>query len=48
MIRACMLAALACALGCSPAAPSNPPQLWIAANGSELLIKLQPIEPNPF
>jgi hypothetical protein len=26
----------------------NPPQLWIASNGDELHVKLQPIMPNPF
>ena len=27
---------------------ANPPQLWIALDGSELRIRLTPIEPNPF
>jgi hypothetical protein len=27
---------------------ANPPQLWIASNGDELHVKLQPIMPNPF
>ena len=48
--------ALALALaGCppSPGAPdggagANPPQLWLALNGSELMVKLQPVMPNPF
>jgi hypothetical protein len=26
----------------------NPPRVWLATNGSELRVKLQPIEPNPF
>jgi len=26
----------------------NPPQLWLASNGDELHVKLQPIMPNPF
>jgi hypothetical protein len=35
--------------GC-PSGPSgpNPPQVWEALNGSEAMIKLVPVEPNPF
>ena len=47
------LFALACvgALAGCPAPPpptGNPPQLWIDLNGSELAIKLVPVEPEPF
>lgn len=42
------VAALALA-GCpSDPAPSNPEQLWLTLDGSELRIKLVPVEPNPF
>jgi len=45
-----VLAAAALALaGCpSPPAGKNPPQVWEALNGSELMVKLSPIEPAPF
>lgn len=50
MNRALAVAALvvaALAAGCG-GSPHNPAQLWIAPNGDELHVKLQPIEPNPF
>ena len=35
--------------GCpSPPGGNNPPQVWEALNGSELMIKLVPVEPPPF
>jgi hypothetical protein len=34
--------------GPGPSASPNPPQLWLALNGSELKVRLVPIEPNPF
>ncbi len=49
MNRLFALAALACLTACSSPAPTgNPPQLWIDLNGSELAIKLVPVEPPPF
>jgi len=35
--------------GCSsqPAGP-NPPEVWIGENGGETMIRLVPVEPNPF
>jgi len=33
---------------CGPSGPRNPPQLYITLNGSESMIKLVPVEPNPF
>jgi hypothetical protein len=44
--RALIVAALALA-GCGHAV-GNPPELFLAPNGDELHVKLQPIEPNPF
>jgi hypothetical protein len=44
------LAAAALALAGCPPQPTgkNPPQVWEALNGSELMVKLTPIEPAPF
>jgi hypothetical protein len=37
-------------MGCPDPGPSgpNPPQVWEALDGSELRIKLIPVEPPPF
>jgi hypothetical protein len=40
------LVALSVVVGCSTA--TNPPRLYLAPNGDELHVRLQPIEPNPF
>lgn len=50
MRRAAMLGALgaALALGGCGGGSKNPSQLWIAPNGDELHVRLQPIMPNPF
>lgn len=42
-----LLVAVVALAGCGPSV-ANPPQLWLAPNGDELHVKLQPIEPNPF
>jgi hypothetical protein len=45
------LSALVCFLalaGCGDSAPPGPPKLWLALNGDELHVKLQPIEPHPY
>jgi hypothetical protein len=34
--------------GCGPNVTGNPPQLWLALNGSEVNVRLVPVEPNPF
>lgn len=37
--------------GCSDDAPPvgpNPPRLWLALDGSEVEVKLSPVEPPPF
>jgi hypothetical protein len=47
-MRALVLVALGALAGCSGPANPNPPQLWIAPDGSELHLKLQPIEPPYF
>jgi hypothetical protein len=49
MNRGFTIAALVGLFGCGSRAPDvNPPQLWIAPNGSELALKLQPVEPEHF
>jgi hypothetical protein len=38
-------------LSCSDDAPPdgpNPPRLWLALDGSEVEVKLSPVEPPPF
>jgi hypothetical protein len=45
------LAGAAVAIGCSDDAPPvgpNPPRLWLALDGSEVEVKLSPVEPPPF
>ena len=51
--RLFVLASLAgaVAIGCSDDAPPvgpNPPRLWLARVGSEVEVKLSPVEPPPF
>jgi hypothetical protein len=52
MKRALVLLALAACRnpGSSPdlGAGANPPQLWLALNGSEVRVQLVPSEPPPF
>jgi hypothetical protein len=48
MSRIASLLVVAAALSCGPSGPRNPPKLFIALNGSESMIKLVPVEPNPF
>lgn len=48
-MRALTLAAT-CALlaGCGPDAIPNPPVFYLALDGSELRVRLTPVEPEPF
>ncbi len=39
---------VAAAAGCGPSATGNPPELWLALNGSEVSLRLAPVEPDPF
>jgi hypothetical protein len=50
MRRAAVLFSLAALAGCPASAPpgTNPPRVWLALNGSELMVRLQAIEPAPF
>jgi hypothetical protein len=48
MRRTLAAVAVAALAGCGGGHVANPAQLWIAPNGDELHVKLQPIEPNPF
>lgn len=43
-------AALALVSACSDDAPAsgNPPRLWLALDGSEVQVRLVPVEPPPF
>jgi hypothetical protein len=35
--------------GCPSGSDSaNPPRVWLAPNGSELRVRLTPVEPDPF
>jgi hypothetical protein len=43
-----VVAALLLLAGCGPSGPRNPPKLFIALNGSESMLKLVPVEPDPF
>jgi hypothetical protein len=45
--RLLVLAALALA-GCGPDGGQNPPQFWLSLDGSELRVRLSPVEPVPF
>jgi hypothetical protein len=33
---------------CAPSASANPPQFWLTLNGSELMLRLTPVEPPEF
>ena len=46
-MRFAVLAALVC-VSCGPGDAVNPPRFWITTDGSELKIRLTPIEPIPF
>lgn len=54
MNRTLALATVALAisgLGCSDDAPPvgpNPPRLWLSLDGTEVEVKLSPVEPPPF
>ncbi len=41
---------LACLAGvsCGPGASDNPPRFWISLDGTELKLRLAPVEPVPF
>jgi hypothetical protein len=32
----------------APPPPANPPRLWLALQGGETMVQLQPEEPDPF
>jgi hypothetical protein len=44
MKRSALLLPLLAVAGCS----SDPTRLWLALNGSELQVRLVPVEPDPF
>jgi hypothetical protein len=49
MTRAALLASLLALAGCPSSDPGpNPPKVWLALNGSELMVRLSPVEPDPF
>lgn len=50
MSRSLALAALACVTltGCPSDDHENPPRLWLTLDGSEVQVKLGPVQPPPF
>ena len=48
-MRAALIAALAGLAGCPESSSDvNPPRFWLALNGSERMVRLVPVEPDPF
>lgn len=43
-----LIGAAGAVAGCGPSVTQNPPQLWLALNGSEVNVRLVPVEPDPF
>lgn len=51
MIKPVAAAAIFAFAACSddaPPAPRNPDKLWLGLDGSEIQVKLVPVEPDPF
>ena len=47
VLMGCLGAALTGA-SCGPGVAQNPPQLWLSLNGSEINVRLVPVQPDPF
>lgn len=47
-LAACSVIALAACSDDAPPAGPNPPRLWLALDGSEVEVKLSPVEPPVF
>ena len=43
-----LVALASLAVGCGPETGQNPPAFWLALDGSELRVRLIPVEPPPF